>query len=47
MCSSPAATASRRLGSDLGIKIKYLKKTTSGAAGIYLGAPGYLNAAYG
>jgi hypothetical protein len=38
-CSFPAATASRRRGNDLGITIKYLGKTTSGAAGIGLGAP--------
>ena len=37
-CSSPAATASRRRGNDLDITIKYLRKTTSGAAGIGLGA---------
>jgi macrodomain Ter protein organizer (MatP/YcbG family) len=36
---SPAATASRRRGNDLGATIKYLRKTTSGAAGIGLGAP--------
>jgi hypothetical protein len=38
--SSPAATASRRRGNDMGTAIKYLRKTTSGAAGIGLGAPG-------
>jgi hypothetical protein len=38
--SSPAATASRRRGSDLGTTINYLQKTTSGAAGIGQGAPG-------
>jgi hypothetical protein len=32
--------ASRRRGNDLGTTIKYLRKTTSGAAGIDLGAPG-------
>jgi hypothetical protein len=36
-CSSPAATALRRRGNDLGTTIKYLRKTTSGAAGIGLG----------
>jgi hypothetical protein len=36
-CSSPAATASRRHGNDLGTTIKYLRKTASGAAGIGLG----------
>jgi hypothetical protein len=34
--SSRAATTSRRRGSDLGTTIKYLRKTTSGAAGIGL-----------
>jgi hypothetical protein len=33
---SPAATASRRRGNDIGTTIKYLRKTTS-AAGIGLG----------
>jgi hypothetical protein len=37
-CSSLAATASWRRGNDLGTTIKYLKKKTSGAAGIGLGA---------
>jgi hypothetical protein len=32
ICSSTAATASRRRGNDLGTTIKYLRKTTSGAA---------------
>jgi hypothetical protein len=36
--SSPAATASRRRGNNLGTTIKYLRKTTSGATGIALGA---------
>ena len=35
-CSSPAATASRRRDNDLGITIKYLRKTASGSAGIGL-----------
>jgi hypothetical protein len=38
--SSRAAVASRRRGNDLGTTINYLRKTTSGAAGIGLGAPG-------
>jgi hypothetical protein len=44
---SLAAAASRRRGNDLGTTIKYLRKTTSGAAGIGLGAPGLFSAAYG
>jgi hypothetical protein len=32
-CSRPAATASRRRGNDLGETTKYLRYTTSGAAG--------------
>jgi hypothetical protein len=36
ICSSPAAAASRRRDNDLGTKIKYLQKSTSGAAGIGL-----------
>jgi hypothetical protein len=40
ICSSPAANASRRRGNDLGTTIKYLRKTTSGAEGIGLIAPG-------
>jgi hypothetical protein len=36
-CFSPATTASRRRGNDLGTTIKYLRKTTCGAAGISLG----------
>jgi hypothetical protein len=40
ICSSPAATASRHRGNDLGTTIKYLLKTASGAAVIGLGAPG-------
>jgi hypothetical protein len=40
ICSSPAAAALRRRGNDMGTAIKYLRKTTSGAAGIGLGAPG-------
>jgi phage gp36-like protein len=43
---SLAAAASRSLGNDLGTTIKYLEKTTSGAAGIGLGAPGKCNASY-
>jgi|AntAceMinimDraft_5_1070358.scaffolds.fasta_scaffold87721_2 hypothetical protein len=39
-CSSSAAAASRHRGNNLGTTIKYLRKTTSGAAGIGLGAPG-------
>ena len=35
--SSSAATAPQRRGNDLGTTIKYLRKTTSGAAGIGLG----------
>jgi hypothetical protein len=38
---------SRRRGNDLGTTIKYLRKTSSGAAGIGLGAPGLFNAAHG
>jgi hypothetical protein len=38
ICSSPAATASRRRGNDLGTKFKFLQKKTSDAAGIGLGA---------
>jgi hypothetical protein len=37
-CSSLAARAPRRHGKDLGTTIKYLRKTTSGAAGIGLGS---------
>ena len=45
-CSSSAATALRRRGNDLGATIKYLRKTTSGAAGIGLGTTvKYLRAA--
>jgi hypothetical protein len=40
ICSSRAAKALRRRGNNLGTTIKYLRKTTSGAAGIGLGAPG-------
>jgi hypothetical protein len=40
ICSTPAATALQRPGKNLGTTIKYLRKTTSGAAGIDLGAPG-------
>jgi len=40
ICSFRAAAASRRRGNDLGTTVKYLRKTTSGAAGIGLGAPG-------
>jgi hypothetical protein len=40
ICSSPAAIASWRRGSDLSATINYLRKTTSGATGIGLGAPG-------
>jgi hypothetical protein len=36
-CSSPAARASRRRCKNLGATIKYLRKTTSGDAGIGLG----------
>jgi hypothetical protein len=36
-CTTYAATASRRRGSDLGITIKYLPKKTGGATGIGLG----------
>jgi hypothetical protein len=38
--SFPAATASRRRGSELDTTNKYLRKTKSGAAGIGPGAPG-------
>jgi hypothetical protein len=34
--SSPAGATSRRRGNDLGITIKFLRKTTSGTAGIGL-----------
>jgi hypothetical protein len=37
--SSPAAAASRRRGNDLGTTFKYLRRTTSSAAGIGLCAP--------
>jgi len=40
ICSSPTAAAPRRRGNDLGATMKYLRKSTSGAAGIGLGAPG-------
>jgi hypothetical protein len=36
-CPFPAAAASRRRRNDLGTTIKYLRETTSGAAGIGLG----------
>jgi hypothetical protein len=47
--SSPAATALRRHGNDLGATIKYLRTTTSGAAGIGLGTTlsNYLRSAAG
>jgi hypothetical protein len=40
ICSSPAVQALRRRGNDLGTTTMYLRKTTNGAAGIGLGAPG-------
>jgi hypothetical protein len=41
-------TASQRRGSDLGITIKYLRKTTSAASGKSLGTtPNYLRGAVG
>jgi hypothetical protein len=40
ICFSSAAAVSRRRGSDLGTTIKYLRKTTSGTAGISLDVPG-------
>jgi hypothetical protein len=39
ICFSPAATAPRRSGNDLGTMIKYLRKITSGSEGYGLGAP--------
>jgi hypothetical protein len=40
LCSSPTAAASWRRGNDLGATMKYLRKSTSSATGIGLGAPG-------
>jgi hypothetical protein len=39
ICSSPAATASRRRSNDLGTTIEYLQYKTIGAAGIGLVPP--------
>jgi membrane protein YqaA with SNARE-associated domain len=48
MCSSAAATASRRCGNDLGTTVMYLRKTTSGTAGNGQGtAINYLRGAAG